>query len=254
MTSPTLPPPAIDLRTYAHEYRSHHHGFHQIVLPIAGVLEIDTPRGGRRVDAGTGVVIPAGEHHGFSGRGPNRFIVVDVAADHDANVFQRSVREPAVAIHRTIRHHLTFLTERFIQYPLSEHFRQYWTALLIEALSAPDPAPPGTDTRFSRATAWIDRQLGMDLHTRDVAAAVDLSPAQLRALFQRNAGCTPREWIASARLDRGLRQLADTNRSIAEIALACGFGDQTAFTRAFSRVHGEPPARWRRRHRQGPCD
>lgn len=251
MTSPALSSPDIDLRTYAREYRSHRHGFHQIVLPMAGVLELDTPRGGRRVDAGTGVVIPAGEHHGFAGRGANRFVVVDVAADHDARVFEHSVREPAVTINRAIQHHLTFVAERLIQHPLSEHFRRHWTALLIEVLDAPDSAAHGTDTRFGRATAWIDRQPGLDLHTRDVAAAVGLSPAQLRTLFRRNAGCTPREWIAAARLDRGLRLLADTNRPIAEIALACGFGDQTAFTRALARVHGEPPARWRRRRSSG---
>lgn len=250
MITQTLPAPTIDLRTYAREYRSHHHGFHQIVLPMTGVLELETPRGDRRVDAGTGVVIRAGDRHAFAGQGANRFVVVDIAADHDAPLFERSGREPAVPVGPAVQHHLTFAVERLMQTPLSEHFRRHWTALLIEALDTPDRTPDGTDALFARATGWIERHLATDLHTRDVAAAVGLSPARLRTLFREQAGCTPREWIAAARLDRGLRQLAKTDRPIAEIALACGFGDQSAFTRAFACVHGEPPARWRRRQRR----
>ncbi len=246
MTTHGLPVPAIDMRTYAAEYCSHRHDYHQIVLPLRGMLELDTSRGSRLVDAGTGVVIPAGEHHGFSGCGANRFVVVDIAADNHARLFERCLREPAVAIDRGVRHHLAFVTERLAQGSLSDHFRRHWAALLIDSLEAPEGTAARSASLFARATAWIDNHLRAELYTRDVAAAIGLSPARVRTLFQEQAGCSPREWIAAARLDHATRQLRSTNRAIADIALASGFSDQSAFTRAFSRMHGEPPARWRR--------
>lgn len=247
MTVQTLAAPDIELRSYGREYRSHRHDFHQFVLPMTGVLELDTPSGARRVDAGNGVVIPSGQRHGFAGRGANHFVVVDVASDWSTRLFERSVREPAIAIDHTVRHHLAFVAERRLQTRLSEHFRRHWCALLIETLEAYDRTPTGIDTRFVRATRWIDRHLGVALHARDVATAIGISPERLRTLFHEKAGCTPREWIASARLERAARELATTGRPIAEIALGCGFSDQSAFTRAFTRAYGDPPARWRRR-------
>jgi AraC-like DNA-binding protein len=37
------------------------------------------------------------------------------------------------------------------------------------------------------------------------------------------------------------------DRTLADIALACGFADQSHFTRAFAKDEGTTPGRWRRR-------
>jgi transcriptional regulator GlxA family with amidase domain len=46
--------------------------------------------------------------------------------------------------------------------------------------------------------------------------------------------------------DRAKSLLATGDLSLADIALQAGFSDQTAFTRAFGRIVGDSPARWRR--------
>jgi AraC-like DNA-binding protein len=241
----------VDLRHYGGEYRSHRHEFHQLVLPLSGVLDMDTGAGVRRVDASAGIVLTAGQRHGFSARGSNRFVVVDVPAVRDCRLFERALREPAVRIDDAVRHHIAFVAERLARAPLPERFQRQWTALLIDTLELPGVPDVAGDARFARAAGWISRHLHEAFDAADVAAAVGLSPARLRALFHRRAGCTPREWIAAARLDRAGHLLASTDRPISDIALACGFGEQSALTRAFTRRHGEPPARWRRRRRAG---
>ena len=48
-----------------------------------------------------------------------------------------------------------------------------------------------------------------------------------------------------ARLAAAAQFLTDTDRAVADIALACGFYDHSAFTRAFRRWHGMTPHDWR---------
>jgi transcriptional regulator GlxA family with amidase domain len=51
--------------------------------------------------------------------------------------------------------------------------------------------------------------------------------------------------IAQTRLQAAARLLETTAGSIAEIALACGFADHSAFTRAFKSALGHTPMQHR---------
>ncbi|MCW2832589.1 MAG: AraC family transcriptional regulator [Nocardioides sp.] len=48
-------------------------------------------------------------------------------------------------------------------------------------------------------------------------------------------------------LERAAYQLAVTDRQVLDVALEAGFGSHEAFTRAFTKAYGAPPAHWRRR-------
>jgi AraC-like DNA-binding protein len=48
------------------------------------------------------------------------------------------------------------------------------------------------------------------------------------------------------RIDRARTMLADASSSLADVACATGFADQSHFTRVFSRVVGMSPGAWRR--------
>ena len=79
-----------------------------------------------------------------------------------------------------------------------------------------------------------------------LAKAVGLGVSQFHALFRSRTGMTPAEALASARLDAAAAMLAHARLSIAEIALAVGFSDQAALTRAFRRRRATTPGALRR--------
>jgi len=56
-----------------------------------------------------------------------------------------------------------------------------------------------------------------------------------------------KEFVLRARVQAAAELLRSTGRPIAEIALDCGFYDQSAFTRQFRKRTGVTPERWRRR-------
>ena len=71
--------------------------------------------------------------------------------------------------------------------------------------------------------------------------------SRFHATFRRETGDTPADRLAATRLDRAEDLLRETRLSIAEIALAVGFSDQSALTRSFRRRRGTTPAAFRGR-------
>jgi AraC family transcriptional regulator len=82
-----------------------------------------------------------------------------------------------------------------------------------------------------------------------VARLCELSAPHFARLFKRSAGMTPYQWFIQRRLARAKHSLETSDDPLPEIALACGFADQSHFTRTFSRIIGVSPGAWRRLHR-----
>jgi AraC-like DNA-binding protein len=73
--------------------------------------------------------------------------------------------------------------------------------------------------------------------------------SRLHALFQAELDTSPHAWLRDVRLARARTWLAETTAPIAGIALAAGFSDQSALTRALRDATGMTPGAYRRASR-----
>jgi AraC family transcriptional activator of pobA len=94
--------------------------------------------------------------------------------------------------------------------------------------------------------AVIEERFREQLSLREVARAVNLTPAYLTTAVRRRTGRTVLEWILERRMAEARRLLVTTDRSVHEIALEVGYGDPGYFVRSFRRVHAVTPLAWRR--------
>ncbi|WP_231753044.1 helix-turn-helix transcriptional regulator [Burkholderia sp. TSV86] len=85
----------------------------------------------------------------------------------------------------------------------------------------------------------------------DVAQAAGLSPFHAARLFARVTGMPPHAWRTQLRLQRALAPLR-AGASVADVAAACGFFDQSHFTRHFKRMFGCRPGTGNLRHHAKP--
>jgi AraC family transcriptional regulator len=106
----------------------------------------------------------------------------------------------------------------------------------------PSPRPPGW---LGRALELLQDRYLEDLSIADVAAAVDVHPIHLARTFRRHFRCTPGEFARVRRLERAVRLLLHGTQPLAEVALGCGFADQSHFSRVFSGAFGLPPGEYR---------
>jgi AraC family transcriptional regulator len=82
-----------------------------------------------------------------------------------------------------------------------------------------------------------------------VAKECGLSPGHFSRSFKESVGAPPHRWLTDRRLENAGRLLTETDMPLAEIALTCGFGDQSHLTRMFSRKFEDTPGAWRRKAR-----
>jgi transcriptional regulator GlxA family with amidase domain len=125
-----------------------------------------------------------------------------------------------------------------------------------------DAARRYLDSLPADATGWLaglrDRFVGKALnlmHERpahawtvdDLATEVGLSRSALHERFMKFLGLPPMQYLTNWRIQLGTRLLRESNRNVATIALDVGYDSEAAFSRAFKRMVGMPPATWRRK-------
>jgi AraC family transcriptional regulator len=84
------------------------------------------------------------------------------------------------------------------------------------------------------------------LTAQGLAAALGVPPLRLGRAFRGAFGCSPGEMVRRRRVARAEELLRVGRLPLAEIALASGFADQAQLTKAFRRVTGFTPGRYRR--------
>ena len=102
-----------------------------------------------------------------------------------------------------------------------------------------------------RAKEIMRARLASGLTIADVAAECRLTPSHFARSFRRSTGIAPHEYLSRLRIDEAKRLMTTTRLPLADIALICGFGDQSYFTRVFSRSVGTSPGAWRRARSEG---
>jgi PAS domain S-box-containing protein len=118
----------------------------------------------------------------------------------------------------------------------------------LASISRDLATPREEDLEFSgvlRVVRHVQRHPDEDLRPAALAAMAGLSPAQLDRRIRRVFQLSTAAFIRKTRIGHAAQLLTTTRQPIAGIALACGYGDQSAFTRQFRATVGLPPAAYR---------
>lgn len=115
------------------------------------------------------------------------------------------------------------------------------------ALKPPTTLSGGLAARQKRmACEYIEAHLAEEVALADLAAVAKLAPAHFCRAFKRSLGIPPHRYQMQRRIEHAKALLADTERSVLQVALACGFGSSSGFTQAFRKVAGVTPSTFRR--------
>ena len=96
-----------------------------------------------------------------------------------------------------------------------------------------------------RATEYIHAHLSEKLSLVSAAEKAGVSAAYLSTLFRRVTGDSFQNYVNKVRVEEAKRLLMGTDYPILEIALACGFSDQSYFSKVFKKYTGLSPAKYR---------
>jgi AraC family transcriptional regulator len=100
--------------------------------------------------------------------------------------------------------------------------------------------------REKRAKEVLSANLDGRVLLKEVARECGLSASHFTRAFHRTVGVAPHHWLLTHRIELAKQKLADRRLSLSEVALECGFADQSHLTRSFTRFVGVSPGAWRR--------
>jgi transcriptional regulator GlxA family with amidase domain len=105
--------------------------------------------------------------------------------------------------------------------------------------------------KLSEAVTLMEANIEEPLSTDDIAGLVGLSRRQLERLFKQYLGSLPSRYYLELRLQRARQLLLDTNYSIVQVGLMCGFSSGSHFSTAFGALFGNTPREERQRKLNG---
>ena len=96
-----------------------------------------------------------------------------------------------------------------------------------------------------RATEFLEANLQANISLSSVAAECELSVSHFARAFRKTFGQSPYRWLIQRRVNTAKAYLLHSHLPIADIALRCGFADQSALNKSFRRLLKRSPSEWR---------
>jgi len=100
-------------------------------------------------------------------------------------------------------------------------------------------------TSIRELQIWIAEHLARRLSVEDLAHRMAMSVRNFERVFTREVGTTPAQYVLQMRVEAARRQLERSDRGLKQVASASGFGSIDVMRRAFVRLLGITPSRYR---------
>lgn len=106
-------------------------------------------------------------------------------------------------------------------------------------------SPERSSRLVKNAKEYVAKHFSENITLSSVADELHVNPSYLSMLFRQVTGITFKEYINRIRVEEAERLLSNTDYPIIEIAVACGYSDQSYFTKVFKKYTGLTPRQYR---------
>jgi transcriptional regulator GlxA family with amidase domain len=106
-----------------------------------------------------------------------------------------------------------------------------------------------TKAELAKAQSALSEQLSRGVRLVDVASVIGCSSGHFSRTFHATVGVSFKKYLTQLRLASAMKMMSESDASLCDVASACGFSDQSGFSRAFTRNVGITPFKWRSANR-----
>jgi len=161
----------------------------------------------------------------------------DPVVYHLGKSFLASLEEP---------HHASKIFVDLVLHALNSHIVCSYSGVTVSAVKFRGGL---SSLQMRRATELLEAHLDGSIALQQVAEACQLSVSHFARAFKQTFRTPPYQWLIERRVDRARDLMKNSRLPLADIAIRCGFADQSALNRSFKRIHGVTPGTWRREQR-----
>lgn len=244
----------------------HDHSNHALFISLSGTSWLNMPSNGypqlQKLLAGGIAITPATVMHSAILDEGSEFIILYL----NPEFINRSVYHLGLQ-HQSLLKPLLIESDPLIQsigttlkteVEFSQECDRLYTESLLTALSAhllkryaipqeqlQAPKSGLSSQKLSCTLDYIDAHLSNALQLEELANGLDMSRYHFCRLFRESVGTTPYQYILRQRVERAKQLLRRQELSLVDIALTCGFANQSHFTRRFRQYVGVTPKQYR---------
>ena len=120
-------------------------------------------------------------------------------------------------------------------------------AIAVVSVALGTPAALGSEHPLRPVVAYVRAHLASAMSVEALAELAGLPLRQFERLMHRTFGLPTKQYITQVRVVAATELLRNSGLPLAEIAQRCGWYDQSAFSRQFTKVAGVTPGEYRRR-------
>lgn len=95
---------------------------------------------------------------------------------------------------------------------------------------------------IQKAINYIKKNYSNDISLKDIAKHIAMSPSHLSFLFKRVTGVSPYEYIITERIDKAVDLIINSDKTILQISIECGFNNLATFNKSFKKRMNVPPS------------
>lgn len=232
----------VEARGLCQRLRRHAHRRLVVGLVLAGRRTLELPGGAVETGAGQPFLLLPGQPHGCAGQAGLEYLALGIPPGRLAG---RRIQPLEADGHP---HRLTGLLTGLrravtCSAPLAQ--REALLAGLLDVLAPVGDGRqvPAADSRVEAVQGFLDRHFAERLDLQRLAGLARVSTFHLRRLFAAATGMTPAEYLDRVRVRRAA-ELLRGGQDAAQVAMLCGFADQSHLIRVFRRQVGLPPGRF----------
>lgn len=248
---------ALHARFVRHSFARHSHDYYVVGYVEWGAQSYRYQRERHVTSVGEIFLVHPGEPHtgeaaavdGYVYRTvyPRAALMQQVAGDVGLSglpYFRRAVIRDEALNARVIRLHRA-LAQGATALAIESHLIAALTCLIAHHAEQRSAVSPVRAERAisRRAREYIDAHFDTDISLSQLSALVDRSPFHFARAFTGDVGLPPHVYLDTVRIRRA-REMLDRGSSIAEVALAVGYADQSHLTHRFKRLLGITPGQY----------
>jgi AraC-like DNA-binding protein len=228
-----------------HELPVHTHAWAQLAYAGSGVMQVQTDDASWLVPPTRAIWIPADVAHWIRMRGPVAMRSIYVPAGVGSGWPDNCVALEVLPLLRELI--LRIVALRWLAPGDARHERllMLLADLIAESERLPLVLPLPRDPRARRVAQAILAAPGDNVAVAELARRAGASARTVQRLFTAETGAPLENWRLKCRMQQAVI-LLNAGNSVTAVAHTCGYSSASAFTTAFKRLFGAPPARYRK--------
>jgi len=239
------------------EVQHHDHDHHQLVIALKGFSEFSIEGLQDLIVPGQGCIVTASSDHAFNGIGESEILTINLPNFASLDTQTNLRIDPFFGANQYFKIDSQFqcLLELLVKemrvtpddYLVADACKNTILALLQRHIYTGSSQKIMLRSRINMELIdrYILKHIATKITVAQLAGCVFLGESHFHVLFKQQIGMTPHQYILKMRFNLAKKLLEDRTLTLASIASASGFANQSSFTHSFTKLQGISPSKYR---------